>query len=92
MVMGKSSSETRFFLTVSSRSASEQWQLFDLIADPEERDNQADAHPAVVAEMRKQYDAFVATLPPVKPSAEYSGGGHLPKGWGWEIGNGGNAR
>jgi hypothetical protein len=42
--------------------------------------------------MRKQYDAFVATLPLVKPSAEYSGGGHLPKGWGWEIGNGGNAR
>jgi len=34
-------------------------------------------------------DAFVATLPPLKPSAEYSGGGHLPKGWGWEIGNGG---
>jgi arylsulfatase A-like enzyme len=69
--------------------AGEQWQLFDLIADPEERDNLADAHPAVVAEMRKQYDAFVATLPPLKPSAEYSGGGHLPKGWGWEIGNGG---
>ena len=33
-------------------------------------------------------DAFVATLPPLKPSADYKGGGQVPKGWGWEIGDG----
>jgi hypothetical protein len=38
--------------------------------------------------MRKHYDAFVATLPPLKPSADYKGGGKVPQGWGWETGNG----
>lgn len=65
-----------------------QWQLFDLIKDPQETRNDADNHPEVVNKMRDRYDAFVATLPPLKPSANYKGGGQVPKGWGWEIGDG----
>jgi len=64
------------------------WKLFDLGKDPQETRNVADSHPDVVADMRKEYTAFVATLPPIKRSADYSGGGRVPKGWGWEIGDG----
>lgn len=64
------------------------WHLYDLKKDPKETRNQATKHPDVVANMREQYDAFVATLPPLKPSADYKGGGQVPKGWGWEIGDG----
>ncbi|MBT5830963.1 MAG: sulfatase-like hydrolase/transferase [Candidatus Latescibacteria bacterium] len=64
------------------------WALFDLIKDPRETKDLAGKLPDVVASMRKQYDAFVATLPPLKPSADYKGGGQIPKGWGWEIGDG----
>lgn len=66
------------------------WRLFDLLNDPQERDDVAASHPDVVKQMRTQYDAFVASLPPLKPSKDYSGGGLVPKGWGWEIGTGGN--
>ena len=44
--------------------------------------------PNVVILLRGRYDAFVATLPPLKPSADYKGGGQVPKGWGWELGDG----
>ncbi|MEO1834086.1 MAG: sulfatase-like hydrolase/transferase [Akkermansiaceae bacterium] len=64
------------------------WHLYDLVKDPKEKKNLADKQPKVVANMRKHYDAFVATLPPLKPSADYKGGGQVPKGWGWEIGDG----
>jgi len=40
--------------------------------------------------MREQYDGFVATLPPPERSADYRGGGKVPQGWGWVIGDGGS--
>lgn len=64
------------------------WRLFDLHHDPQETEDLAASQPAVVANMREHYDAFLATLPPVKPSADYQGGGQVPRGWGWEIGGG----
>ncbi|MGI9264199.1 MAG: sulfatase family protein, partial [Gammaproteobacteria bacterium] len=67
---------------------SDNWRLFDLKKDPQETHDLADELPKVVANMRKRYDAFVATLPPLKPSADYRGGGQVPTGWGWEIGAG----
>ena len=70
----------------------ENWRLFDLRNDPQETKDQAAAQPRVVANMIKHYDAFVATLPPLKPSADYKGGGQVPKGWDWEIGDGRSAR
>ena len=70
--------------------AEEDWQLFDLLNDPQERDDVSGSHPDVVRQMKGPYDAFVASLPPLKPSEAYSGGGLVPKGWGWEIGTGGN--
>jgi arylsulfatase A-like enzyme len=66
----------------------EGWGLFDLKKDPQETRDLAASRPDVVANMRERYDAFVATLPPLKPSADYKGGGQVPKGWGWEIGDG----
>jgi len=78
---------------------SDGWRLFDLADDPQERRDLAEAHPDVVRNMREHYDAFVATLPPLKPSADYRGGGSVPRGWGWatgdgrsEIGNGGETK
>jgi arylsulfatase A-like enzyme len=64
------------------------WRLFDLKNDPKETKDLAKAHPQVVDNMRKHYDAFVATLPPLKPSANYKGGGKVPQGWGWLTTNG----
>jgi hypothetical protein len=61
---------------------------FDLKKDPRETKDLAASQLEVVAKMRGRYDAFVATLPPLKPSADYKGGGQVPKGWGWEIGDG----
>jgi hypothetical protein len=42
----------------------------------------------VVANMRGHYEALVATLPPLKPSADYQGGSQVPNGWGWTTGDG----
>lgn len=69
----------------------EGWQLFNLKEDPRETMDVAASHPEAAANMRDQYDAFVATLPPVKPSADYQDkpGGQVPQGWGWEMGDGG---
>jgi arylsulfatase A-like enzyme len=64
------------------------WQLFDLKNDPKETKNLARDRTQVVDNMRKHYDAFVATLPPLKPSADYKGGGKIEKGWGWIRGDG----
>ncbi|MGY8693673.1 MAG: sulfatase family protein, partial [Verrucomicrobiia bacterium] len=66
----------------------EGWHLYDLKKDPKELNNQAINNPEVVDHLRQRYDAFVSTLPPLKPSANYKGGGQVPKGWGWEIGKG----
>lgn len=68
--------------------ASGEWGLFDLEQDPEERNDVAEAHPGAVERMLDRYRAFVGTLPPLKPSADYEGGGAVPQGWGWEIGDG----
>ncbi len=38
--------------------------------------------------IRKHYDEFVASLPPLKKGADYSGNGNYPEGWGWVIGDG----
>ncbi len=64
------------------------WRLFDLKKDPEERNDVAKMHPDAVDRMLERYSAFVATLPPLKPSADYNGGGEVPKGWGWTISEG----
>lgn len=64
------------------------WQLHDIRKDPRETTNVAVDHPDVVANMRKHYEAFVATLPPLKKSADYRDGGKVPEGWGWVIGDG----
>lgn len=64
------------------------WHLYDLIKDPKETKDLAGKNPEVVGNMLKHYEGFVATLPPLKPSADYKGGGQVPKGWGWEIGDG----
>jgi len=68
-----------------------EWHLYDIKKDPRETTNVAADHPDVVANMRKHYEAFVATLPPLKRSADYSGGGTVPTGWGWVIGDGGQS-
>lgn len=65
-----------------------EWHLYDIRKDPGETTNVASDHPDVVANMHKHYDAFVATLPPLKRSADYIGGGAVPQGWGWVIGDG----
>ena len=64
------------------------WRLFDLKKDPKERNNLLSKHPKVVANMRAAYDEFVAGLPPVKPSADFKGGGQVPRGWGWYLSKG----
>lgn len=40
------------------------WWLFKLMNDPRETMDVATSHPEVVADMRNQYDAFIAKLPP----------------------------
>ena len=65
------------------------WALFDLIHDPKETHDVAKEHPDVVKNMAEQYDHFVDSLPPLKQSADYKGGGSVPQGWGWKIGTGG---
>jgi arylsulfatase A-like enzyme len=65
------------------------WKLFDLKNDPEEREDVAKTHPDAMQQMLEHYHAFVAELPPLKPSADYKGGGKAPEGWGWEISDGG---
>ena len=45
-------------------------------------------HPDIVKHLRERYNAFVHTLPPLKPSAHYNGGGQVPIGWGWHYSKG----
>ena len=66
-----------------------EWTLYDLLQDPKEEQDVADTHADVVKNMVTHYDEFVNSLPPLKPSANYKGGGKIIKGWGWEIGTGG---
>lgn len=56
------------------------WHLYGLKNDPQETADLAGSQSAVVAQMRSRYDEFVATIPPVKPSADYKGGGQVPNG------------
>ena len=65
-----------------------EWHLYDIRKDPRETTNVADDHRDVVANMRQHHAAFVASLPPLKPSADYRGGGTVPTGWGWVMGDG----
>jgi len=64
------------------------WRLFDLKKDPREETNVAADHPELVARMRKRYDEFVASLPPIKQGADYSGNAKVPPGWGWLTSDG----
>ncbi len=66
------------------------WHLYDLKKDPKELKDVANKNREVVTHLRQRYNAFVATLPPLKLSSDYldQGGGQVPKGWGWEIGTG----
>ena len=66
-----------------------EWTLYDLSQDPKEEQDVADTHAGVVKNMVTHYNEFVDSLPPLKPSANYKGGGKVFKGWGWEIGTGG---
>ena len=49
------------------------WRLFDLKRDPKELNDQAANQAQLVTTMRERYDLFVASLPPLKPSADYKG-------------------
>ena len=64
------------------------WHLYDLKKDPKEMKNVASKNAKVVDHMHDHYEEFVATLPPIKPSVDFKGGGQVPKGWGWAIGEG----
>ncbi|MBK1879838.1 sulfatase family protein [Pelagicoccus mobilis] len=64
------------------------WHLYDLKKDPKEMDDVASKNPELIDQLEKRYQGFVKTLPPLKPSADFKGGGQVPKGWGWEIGKG----
>ena len=64
------------------------WHLYDLKKDPKEMKNVASKNAKVVDHMHAHYEAFVATLPPIKPSVDFKGGGQVPKGWGWAMGEG----
>lgn len=66
------------------------WRLYDIRKDPRETNDVIGANPEVAANMRKHYDDFVATLPPLKPSADYKkkDGGKVETGWGWIMGDG----
>ena len=59
------------------------WRLFDLQQDPGERHNLASAHADIVSGMRRRYDAWVATLPPLKEGGSRGVVHHPPTGWGW---------
>lgn len=63
----------------------EGWKLFDLVKDPEERKDLADAHPEVFKEMMSRYEAWENTLPPIISIAddEKRPGGLVPTGFGW---------
>ena len=64
------------------------WKLFDLKEDPEERTDLAGDHADIVEAMRRQYDSFVASLPPIKPGSDYPGNPKGETGWGWIISDG----
>jgi arylsulfatase A-like enzyme len=59
------------------------WHLFDLKADPKEEQDLSGSYPKIVEKMKKQYDKWTATLPPLIEGKEYKGGGLVPKGYGW---------
>ncbi len=61
------------------------WRLFDLKKDPEERENLAGAHGNAVDRMRASYDAWVATLPPLKEGGLGGIVADPPPGWGWIV-------
>ena len=57
------------------------WHLFDIDADPKEERDLAAAHPEIVEEMEKRWEAWRATLGPM--GVDNSGGGMQPDGYGW---------
>ena len=48
----------RWHLVSIKGGAAPAWELFDLAADPGEKTNVAAAHPAVVAQLAREYDAW----------------------------------
>ena len=60
----------------------DQWQLYDIIADPGEISDMATEHPGIVEEMDMSYTEWVQKLPP--PSGKSRDpGGRMPSGIGW---------
>ena len=64
------------------------WKLHDLVKNPEETTNVLTKNLEVAKNMFKHYEAFVETLPPLKFSTDYKGGGQVETGYGWIIGDG----
>ena len=54
----------RWHLVCDSRDGSKKWQLFDVKADPGEKTDVADKHPAVVKELDTAYDMWWASVQP----------------------------
>jgi arylsulfatase A-like enzyme len=55
---------TRWHLVCASKGGGKQWQLFDVKADPGEKDDVAAAHPEVVKELDAAYDKWWASIQP----------------------------
>jgi arylsulfatase A-like enzyme len=66
---------------------SDPWQLFDLVADPQEEKNVVAQHSDVVKVMDTEFHKWKSTLPPNQPLAKNSrsggGGPVIPEGYGW---------
>ena len=45
--------------------AKDDWQLFDLVADPEEEKNLAQKHPQIVGRLAAKHSAWARTLAPL---------------------------
>ncbi|MEM7014582.1 MAG: sulfatase-like hydrolase/transferase [Verrucomicrobiota bacterium] len=59
------------------------WQLFDLVADPREETNLADQNPEIVQQMAKQHAEWSKTLAPLGEIPKAEAGELVPKGHGW---------
>ena len=68
--------------------AEDDWQLFDLQADPREESDLADQHPEVVRQLSEQHAQWSKTLTPIGTIPEISRGEPIiPNGHGWAKAN-----
>ncbi|VGO13920.1 Arylsulfatase [Pontiella desulfatans] len=67
------------------KSETDQWQLFDLNADPKETKDVSDAHPEVVKRMDEEFGNWRKTLPEWKPipPRKKRDTPLIPQGYGW---------